>query len=72
MNNNAKEYLNSIFGKQLDNENWISYVDKKNIIVIDEVWGDKQEWGLDQLQQAINGNSGDTKRVLIHLKNLLN
>lgn len=72
MNNNAKEYLNSIFGKQFDNENWISFDGEEGLIIIDEVNGGSQEWRLNELQQAINDNGGDTKRALIHLKNLLN
>ena len=72
MNNDAKNYLDSIFGKQFDHETWISYDDEKELIIIDEVNGGSQEWRPNELQQAINDNGGDTKRVLIRLKNLLN
>lgn len=72
MNSEAINYLNSIFGIQLDNQNWISYDANNNQIIIEEVSGETQEWKVENIQQAINGNQGDTRKTLIRLKNLLN
>lgn len=70
MNEQQEQYLDSIFGKQFDNSNWIYY--DGDTITIEEVNGETQEWSVKDIQKAINGNQGETKRALINLKNLEN
>ena len=64
-NNKQKNYIESLYNGFYDNENYI-YMENGNLI-IESVCGDKQEWKPEKLQQAINDNSGETRKVLLKL-----
>lgn len=64
-NNKQKNFIESLYNGFYDNENYI-YMENGNLI-IESVYGDKQEWKPEKLQQAINDNSGETRKVLLKL-----
>lgn len=64
-NNKQKNFIESLYNGFYDNENYI-YMENGNLI-IESVYGDKQEWKPEKLQQAINDNLGETRKVLLKL-----
>lgn len=69
--NQLDAYFDEIFGQQFDNQNWISKED--DMVHIEEVNGGSQDWELtsSDLSRAINDNQGETKKVLMKIKDLL-
>lgn len=67
------EYFEEIFGTQFDNQNWISKNDVTNMVEIEHVLGITNGYALtpSALQQAINVYQGETKKVLMHIKSLV-
>lgn len=71
MNTEAKNYINSIKGNLIDDEYYIDY--SNNEIIIEDIFGNVENWSLDSIQQAINGHQNQQiQKALITIKNLLN